>query len=149
MRWLCLVFLVGCGIDPTPEWYGDESFTESERAEIQRGADWLYSHAGLPPPHIEWGQEPGREGHATIRRAHGPNGEDGLCLDGAVYLGAKDNVAGLVAHELAHCVLGFVDGYRAGDTPTDGIMRVLEPMRWTEAEQAQCRERSQWCPAGR
>ncbi len=140
-----VLFLVGCHVEPTdpPDWYGDERFTEAERAEVQRGAEWLYAHAGLPVPRIEWGN-----GEPAIRRERGPLGADGECSGTTVYIGATENLAGLTAHELAHCQLGFVDGYRTGDAPTDGIMRVLEPMRWTEAETAQCREKSQWCPAG-
>ena len=139
-----VVMLLGCHVEPTgpPDWIGDERFTEAERAEIQRGADWLYANAGLPPPRIEWHGEP------TIRREHGPGGEDGLCAGGVVYLGDYRYLAGLTAHEMAHCVLGFQDGYR-GERHSDGIMRVLEPMVWSEDEQAQCREHADRCPAGR
>jgi hypothetical protein len=147
------VFLIGCVSEPDapPDWYGDERFTVAERAEIQRGAEWLYGHAGLPAPRIDWG--PVGDERRTIRREPGPNGT-GECLNGSIFLGLGDpnvrpvDVAGLAAHELAHCVLGFVDGYRESERRTDGIMRVLDPMAWTDAERAQCREHADRCPSG-
>lgn len=72
-----------------------------------------------------------------------------MCIDDTLYLDPVPRVEelpvpgtlpGLAAHELAHCVLGFKDGYHqdAGEIRTDGIMRVLTPMQWTDAEREQC-----------
>lgn len=158
----------GCASEPV-DWNGDARFTETERTQIETGAAWLYAQAGLPAPHISWNYEvtSAEALPKTIRRERGPSGDSGatgLCssLDGngTVYLGVEGDAAkneapigdalpGLAAHELAHCVLGFVDGYHPGEKQTDGIMRNLAPMAWTDAEQAQCREHADRCLSGK
>ncbi len=147
--------LLGCVSEPDelPDWYGDERFTADERIAIQRGADWLHAHAGLPAPRIEWSGA-AAEHPRSIRRARGANAIGACVNETTVYLDLSDpnvrpvDVAGLAAHELAHCVLGFVDGYRDSERRTDGIMRVITPMVWTDAERAQCREHADRCPSG-
>ena len=133
--------LSGCALEP-PDWYGDQRFTPAERAAVEEGAAWLHERAGLPPPVIAWTYEVASSEALprTIRREQPSTGPGGLCLglEGTIYLDPATLVPGLAAHELAHCELGFVDGYHAGDVQTDGIMRVLAPMRWTHVEQEQC-----------
>lgn len=150
MRLAAVAFalLLGCGsadgADP-PDWYGDERFTPDERAAIQLGAEWLYAHAGKPPPRIEWSYRVDGDARVpqTIRRERGPHAT-GECVGSTVYLaevGPDVYLPGFAAHELAHCALGFVD------RPTEGIMRVLYPMAWTSDEEAQCREHADRCQA--
>jgi hypothetical protein len=147
--------LFACAPDEA-ELHGDIRFSEAERAEIQRGSDWLRAQAGLPAARIAFDTE--IEGHGplrgTIRRERGPGNVSGFCaepgLRGAVYLDPADgSLAGLAAHELAHCELGFEDRYHADEEKSDGIMRVLDPMLWTEAERRQCVEHADLCPSGR
>jgi hypothetical protein len=149
------LFVLGCASEPDepPDWHGDERFTAAERVEIQRGANWLHGHAGLPTPRIEWSSAAATHPR-SIRRERAAQAS-GACVDGTtVYIDTNDpnvrpvDVAGLAAHELAHCVLGFVDGYRESERRTDGIMRVITPMAWTADEQAQCREHADRCPSG-
>lgn len=151
MRVLVLLAALGlasAGCGDGADYHGDSRFTAEERAQIQQGADWLMAQVGRPPMVIAWdfdaddGPEPG-----TIVRA-GRGGNAGQCAGGAVYLDPEKwdrYLPGLTAHELAHCSLGMRDAY-AGETQSDGIMRVLEPMQWTAVERALCRE-SPFCPA--
>lgn len=148
--------LLACAPDDEAELHGDVRFSEAERVEIQRGSDWLRAQAGLPSARIAFdleaaGHEPMR---STIRRERGPGGESGFCAEpgrrGAVFLDPSNGfLAGLAAHELAHCELGFEDRYHAGEEKSEGIMRVLSPMLWTEAERRQCAEHADLCPSGR
>lgn len=153
----CLVSLLsptGCAPDaaPEPDLVGDARFTAEEREAVQAGATWLYEQVGEPSPVIAWRDGPDLD---IVRERRGATG---LCSGGVVYLdpigepgeGMRiEHLPGLAAHELAHCVLGFVDAYHAGETQSDGIMRVLTPMCWTDAERAQCAA-SPRCPvAGR
>lgn len=164
MRSLFVVvaLLAGCSSPPEADWYGDKRFTAEERVQIERGSVWLAEQAGRPAPSISWTLEIAAQAMPhTIRRERGPHADGsvaGLCKDKTVYLDPVglpgenmkiEFLAGLAAHELAHCTLGFVDGYHPNDPPTDGIMRVLSPMRWTDAERAQCREHAELCPSGR
>ncbi len=160
--WLAfgMFLLTGCSEEPA-DLYGDERFTEVEQAQIQEGADWLYTQAGLPTPRIRWGMkfEGSEPMPKTIRRENGPTA-NGECFAGAVYLGMNGDprinagpvsgptVPGWAAHELAHCSLGFGDRYFAGQEQSEGIMRVLYPMRWTESEQKQCVAVGSKCPSG-
>lgn len=155
-----LVGLVGCTCaEPdsarAADWRGDKRFSAEERAAIERGESWLAAHAGRLPATFDWSYDVAGEAPAahTIRRERGPygsRGASGLCVGSTVYLdpvGLPDEgmrpefLPGLAAHEMAHCELGFVDGYHAADPQSDGIMRVLYPMRWTSAEDAQLAER--------
>lgn len=148
------VFAVS-GCAAPAEWHGDSRFTVEERAAIEAGEAWLAQHAGRAPATFDWTYEVTSDYRLdhTIRRERGPlpDGQTatGLCAGSTIYLDPigdpKVNehmtievLPGLAAHEMAHCELGFVDGYRPNDPPTDGIMRVLLPMRWTSAEDAQC-----------
>lgn len=154
----------GCAAE-RDDWHGDERFTPDERVEIQRGTEWLRGQAGLPAPKIAWDYEVtgSEEIPKTIRRERGPgdgsSSATGSCsvAHHTVYLDPEGRpgegmtlevLAGLAAHEMAHCELGFVDGYHPSDAPTDGIMRVLRPMRWTHAEVTQCHV-SAHCPSAR
>jgi hypothetical protein len=142
----------GCAAAPSRPamWRGDVRFSESERAAIREGEAWIAAQGGHEPGGVDFDYEPGATIEArTIRRERGPGGT-GECLAGAVFLGLDGHPAtnepplrsellpGLTAHEMAHCRYGFVDAYRAVDVPSDGIMRVLSPMRWTASEEAQC-----------
>lgn len=135
--------LFGCAAGRA-DWHGDARFTAEERASIESGEAWLAEHAHREPATFDWtynvtSEEPLAH---TIRRERGANGT-GECVGGVggtVYLGIDVetptrpvDVPGWAAHELAHCELGFVD-----DLQTDGIMRVVTPMRWTAREEAQC-----------
>ncbi len=139
MRWLVLLLLSGCAASPAADWQGDARFSLEERARIEEGTAWLNAQVGRPAPVIAWTLDASDlAAPGTIRREH--HGASGFCEAGTVYLDpetAGTYLDGLAAHEMAHCALGLVDGYRHGDAPTDGIMRVLSPMRWTESEQAQ------------
>lgn len=119
-------------------WHADERFTEDERASVVRGALWLEAASARDVGAVAFdyrvtsAQPLGR----TIRREPPPAGDGGFCsggVGGTVYLSTPNAyLDGLAAHELAHCALGMTD-----DPQTDGIMRVLHPMRWTERESAQ------------
>jgi len=155
---------LNCTAEQAGEWHGDARFSEAERAEIVRGVSWMHEQAGLPAPTFDWHYEvtSGEELPKTIRRERGKigdaRGSTGLCSGSTVYLdpvGLPDenmkleDLAGLAAHEFSHCELGFVDGYHPQDPPTDGIMRVLNPMQWTSAEVKQCADHADRCPAAR
>lgn len=139
---LSLVTL-SCAADPGADWYGDVRFTEAERARIEYGAAWLYSEAGLAPPRIDWtyAYQHGDAAPGTIRKGRGPSGAVGECvggLGGAVYLSTPDEgdaLAGLTAHELAHCALGFE---HPDDREKSGIMRSIAPLAWSDSEDRQC-----------
>ncbi len=138
-----------CGCAEPARWHADARFTEEERVEIERGFAWLQEVSGRDLGGVDFRYEvttPDPLPH-TIRReraAYLDRGATGLCTvtpGGAIYLdpiglpdeGMRlDRLAGLTAHELAHCELGMAD-----DPETGGIMRVIEPMRWTERETAQ------------
>ncbi len=149
--------MLGCG-DEDADWYVDDRFSAEECIEIDRGATWLYAQAGRPAPVLRWTYRVTSESpyRRTIRRdpmpGHPVTQHGGSCTslegNGTVYLWPDPEapqLAGLTAHELAHCELGFVDRYRAVDgSLSDGIMRVLTPMLWTESEREQC-ERSDRC----
>lgn len=145
------------------DWHGDARFTEAERGEIIRGVSWMHEKAGLPAPTFDWTYEvSAQEMPHTIRRERGTipgsdRGSSGLCSGMTVYLdpvGLPDEqmkpeyLAGLAAHEFSHCELGFVDGYHPEDPQSDGIMRVLSPMLWTSAEEAQCHDHADRCLTG-
>lgn len=147
-----LAMVGGCAVTPSHPamWHGDVRFTDTERIAIREGEAWLAAHGGHEPGGVEFDYEPGAAIEArTIRRERGPDGT-GECLAGAVFLGLDghsatnesplrgDLLPGLTAHEMAHCRYGFVDAYRPGDAPSDGIMHALFPMRWTASEEAQC-----------
>ena len=122
-------------------WHGDHRFTPEQRAAIREGEAWIARQGEHEPGGVDFDHEPDGKVHAwTIERAD--VGADGLCssLHGTISIRSVDlsTLPGLTAHEMAHCRYGFVDGYREGDMPTDGIMRVLTPMRWTQAEEEQC-----------
>jgi hypothetical protein len=145
---LAVVLLPACG-DPDLVIHGDVRFTAEERAEIVRGEAWLAEQAGNEPFGVVFDlDEPRDHARSVVRGAHPSSDATGMCAsntdgDGfTIYLRTEGQprewIAGLMAHEMAHCRYGFVDAYRPGDVPTDGIMRVLDPMRWTEAEEAQC-----------
>ena len=150
---VCAIFLTGCANQDPPDWYGDDRFSEEERAAIEEGTAWLYAQVGEPAPRISWTLRVDSEGvlPGTIRRGYGPSRATGECAGGAIFIATGEeriemqHLPGLAAHELAHCAFGFVDGYHAGEVQTDGIMRVLAPMRWTDAERAQCAS-SASCP---
>lgn len=147
-----------CGAVAPSAWHGDSRFTADERQAIESGEAWLAAHAGRAPATFDWSYDAtnalsAQEAH-TIRRERGPRDDSGECTGFTVHVGRGTTVyldpvglpgdgfrpeylPGLAAHEMAHCELGFVDGYRLNDVPTDGIMRVLYPMRWTAAEDAQ------------
>lgn len=143
---LFLLCLVGCSAEPV-DWHADARFTAEERTAIEEGARWLAEQSGTPVPTFDWTYEVTSDQllRGTIRREKGPDAT-GECvggIGGTVYIWPEARpeinapaigsmLDGLAAHELAHCTLGFVD-----DLATDGIMRVLSPMRWTEREQAQ------------
>ncbi len=151
---LLAVMLGGCAANRAEhraDWRGDVRFSADERAAIETGEAWLAMHAGQEPATFDWTYEAGGAREAqTIRRERGRPDAAGLCERGTVYIDPiglpnegmrPEYLPGLAAHEFAHCELGFVDGYHAGEAHTDGIMRVLYPMRWTEAEDAQLAER--------
>ncbi len=139
MKWaLLLIGLAGCG-ESAADWHGDARFTATERASIEAGQAWLSDHSRTARLTFDWTYEAGTDPPPhTIVREPGPHGS-GECVVQTVYLGLDapgvrpEDVEGLAAHELAHCTLGFVD-----DPDTDGIMRVVSPMRWTDREEAQC-----------
>lgn len=144
------LLLSGCTCETElepPAYIGDNAFSTEEREAIQAGATWLHAQVGERPPRIEW-----RDAGATIVRER--RDAVGRCIGGVVYLdpvgkpGEGMDLArlpGLTAHELAHCRFDFSEGYR-GDAQSDGVMRVLVPMRWTDSERAQCAA-SPKCPA--
>jgi hypothetical protein len=146
------LLLAGCAAESELpiEWRGDERCTAEQREEIERGQAWLYEHAGLEPSRIAWTYRAGEAIEPrTIRCERGPVSATGLCFGGAVYFDfdgndatgeppiAKESWAGLAAHEMAHCRLGFEDGYSEGRR-SDGVMRVLSPLRWSAFESAEC-----------
>jgi hypothetical protein len=151
------LLMMGCAAsaDDPPMWRGDVRFSAEERAAIVAGEAWIAAQGGHAPGRIEFDLvvEDGSPPVAwTIRRERGPYGQHGAtgeCLAGAVYLDpvgraevneyvTLDVLRGLTAHEMAHCRYDFVDAYGAVETKSDGIMRNLNPMRWTAAEEAQC-----------
>lgn len=132
-------------------WHADKRFTDVERQKIIEGDAWLSLQSGHEPSEIifDFDPPPGLWDAFTIRRERGilsnGTGATGLCMGGAVFLdvdslGKIEYLPGLTSHEMAHCRFRFKDGYRPGDKITEGIMRVLYPMRWTELEEEQCRE---------
>jgi hypothetical protein len=132
----------GCAA-PEADWHGDARFSASERAAIEDGEGWLAAHAGRAPATFEWSYAVTSTEALphTIRRERGTLGAEtttGLCRDATVYLDPEDpnatpgSLAGLAAHELAHCELGFKD-----DPESAGLMHVVWPMAWTAREQAQ------------
>ena len=150
---LALLASSGCAAE-SADYYGDARFSTEEREAIEVGSAWLAAQAGVPAPSIVWTYEPSSSERLpkTIRREVGPAGQ-GECvggIGGTVYLGvdgdprvrapavSREILPGFAAHELAHCTLDFADAYHASDAKSDGIMRVLFPMRWTDAERAQC-----------
>ena len=163
-RWIVLgvgLALAGCIGQTEPghaDWHGDSRFTADERAAIVAGEAWLATHAGRAPATFDWSYDAAdplesHEAH-TIRRERGPSGSTGECVGFAEHVGdgmtvyldpigrpgddfRPADLPGLAAHEMAHCELGFVDGYRASDERSDGIMRILYPMAWTASEDAQ------------
>lgn len=105
------------------------------------GARWLADASGAAMPTFDWTYTPSSAEvlPRTIRRERSPTGETGMCTtNGALYLDpTSTRLAGLAAHELGHCELGLAD-----DFESEGIMHVLEPRRWTEREEGQCRASS-------
>src|SRR4051812_24481793 len=73
--------VAGCTCEPDADWYGDERFTAEERARIETGANWLYSRAGLPAPHISWTYKvtSAERLPQTIRRERGRADATGFC----------------------------------------------------------------------
>ncbi len=145
MAWL-LVGLAGCvgGADDDARWHADERFTAEERVEVERAVAWLSAVSGHDVGGVAFDHRVGQTPQPfTIRRERGPYGEagaTGVCHTGwggpTVYLDTNDAapyLAAIAAHELAHCEMGLAD-----DHASDGIMRVLEPMRWTDREATQC-----------
>lgn len=145
-RWaaaLAGLTLLGCA--PEKTWHADTRFTESERAAIVAGEQWISEAAGHAPRGVVFDYVPSSSQPlpSTIRR-ESKGGNAGLCDSGALYLAPDVDLEwlpGLTAHEMAHCRYGFRDGYGEDGVPSSGIMRVLSPMRWTAAEEAQCAER--------
>lgn len=142
---VAVVSALACGCvreEREADWFGDQRFSAVERREIERGAAWLYEQGGLEPPRIVWTYRvtSGEPLPRTIRREVGPGRETGFCTDsGAIYLDPTPTpehptyLAGLAAHEMAHCVLGLAD-----DPQSEGIMHDLDPLAWTAREAAQC-----------
>lgn len=140
---VALVALVGaCGGQPA-RWHADARFTPQERAEIVRAVVWLSEASGRDVGGVAFDYDVtlGEPLPLTIRRETPPHATaTGFCTStggrGTVYLSpTTGHLAGLAAHELAHCALGLAD-----DADSDGIMRDLDPMRWTEREQAQLQD---------
>lgn len=140
--------LIACGTPDDKILHGDTRFTDSERAAIIEGEAWLATQAGHEPFGVVFDMDdPSAYGRKVVK-GHAPGSSaTGLCEPGeglllTIHLATEGQpiewVPGLMAHEMAHCRYGFVDAYREGDPPTDGIMRIVYPMRWTDAEEAQC-----------
>lgn len=141
--------LIGCA-SPSADWYGDERFTAEERVQIERGSAWLAEQAGRPAPSIAWTLDVDAQPMPhTIRRERAPWSERGLAgacsSTKTVYLdpiGLPDEgmkieyLAGLAAHELAHCTLGFADDYH-GDHVGPGVMGTFGAMQWTAFERSE------------
>ncbi len=135
--------LAGCAA-PDVRWHADKRFTTEERNAIESGAAWLEGASGHEVGAIAFDYEVTSDqplAH-TIRRERGSNGTErgatGMCAGGTVYIdpvGLPDEgmraeyLPGLAAHEMGHCAVGLAD-----DASTEGIMRVLYPMRWTARE---------------
>lgn len=140
--------LVACGTPDDRILHGDTRFTDSERAAIIEGEAWLATQAGHEPFGVVFDMDdPSAYGRKVVKGSPPGTEYAALCERGAgllmtVYIAADSQpiewVPGLMAHEMAHCRYGFTDAYRADEASTDGIMRVVYPMRWTDAEEAQC-----------
>lgn len=135
-----VMMAVGCGGE-SARWHADTRFSPEERAEVVRAVVWLSEASGRDVGGVAFDYEvtSAEPLPLTIRREKPPHATaTGFCTTtdgrGAVYLSPSTRyLAGLAAHELAHCALGLAD-----DADSIGIMRDLDPMRWTEREQAQC-----------
>ena len=129
-----------CSGEPA-RWHADARFTAEERAEIVRGVVWLSEVSGRDVGGVAFDYEVASPEALplTIRRERPPHATaTGYCTTtagrGTVYLSpTTGHLAALAAHELAHCELGLAD-----DPESEGIMRDLDPMRWTACEQVQC-----------
>lgn len=125
-------------VEPSRDWLGDARFSDAEKAKILEGTAWLHEQAGLPVPRITWSELGDLPVARSIRRERGYYGDTrpvGLCQGETIYLDpeGRDDLAGIAAHEMGHCVLGFAD-----DPESEGIMHHAEPMLWTEREEEQC-----------
>lgn len=145
MRWLLVgltSLMLACGGEPA-RWHADTRFSPEERAEVVRAVVWLSEASGRDVGGVAFDYEvtSAEPLPLTIRREKPPRATaTGLCTAtdgrGTVYLSTTTgHLAGLTAHELSHCALGLAD-----DPDSDGIMRDLDPMRWTEREQAQLQD---------
>lgn len=145
MRWLLVgltSLMLACGGEPA-RWHADTRFSPEERAEVVRAVVWLSEASGRDVGGVAFDYEVTSAEHLplTIRREKPPHATaTGFCTAtdgrGTVYLSpATRHLAGLAAHELAHCALGLAD-----DADSDGIMRDLDPMRWTEREKTQLQD---------
>lgn len=131
---LAALFLVSTGCYAAPPWHGDESFTASERADIERAQTFMADRVGVESVGIVWDRshsegtcEPG----TIVRRANGLGGQRvGSCI----YLGLAGGnpLDALVAHEFGHHHgLVHVDD--------EGVMNSIPmAMTWTEADQVMC-----------
>lgn len=153
--WLAFGLLLSLSGCSNAKWHADNRFTTEERAAIIEGFNWLESHAGFDFGGIDFDYEVTGDQNlpATIRRGHimipvegQPDQIASACVEGkTVYLAAGEtkleHLPGLTAHELAHCILMFEDRYHGNEEKSEGIMRVLTPMRWTESEEEQFKSR--------
>lgn len=96
---------LGCAVDDA-DYHGDETFTEAERAEIERGNAFVAERLGVAPYRIVWDAPhrpyplPGELG-----RVEPVGGEAGYFYQGRLVIGperAGSALAAVAAHEMAH-----------------------------------------------
>ncbi len=142
MRFSLLAALValvpGCFADPG-DMHGDETFTAAEREDIVTGAEWLAAQTGHPARAIVFdlphdadcgaGDILRTEGSGGVRDAH-----TGCIVLGVANQRSREQFQALAAHELGHSKrLDHVDD------PASLMWHDLPKLRWSKADQAECR----------
>lgn len=157
---LALLFVVGCAEPaeaphaPEPheavsqassvKWHASTSFTAEERADILRGMRWLDEHSGHDSGDVAFDDEP-----APYRIERDMSLVTiGVCRGWVEHVGGVAIVLNppqadpvyhplysAMAHELAHCELGFRDAYWPSPVVSQGIMgNGFMPPTWTSFE---------------
>lgn len=125
-----------------PKWHASLDFSTDERRAIVEGMAWLDAQSDHRSRGVAFDNEPGPY---RIERSLTHN-SPGVCLNmvdhvggTTVLLNPANNDPELhplvqtVAHELAHCELGFRDAYWPSPVVSQGLMGGVY-MKWTEYE---------------
>lgn len=133
------VALAGCATESEVDWHGDETFTTSERAEIEHANVWLADRLHVAPFSIAWDAphrsypEPGEIGRIDTATED----EGGYYYQSRIVIAADRvglyRVAGVAAHEMAHARgLHHHDGVGLMAS-TDASL--VSPLAWTSDDE--------------